>query len=284
MICGQQGSPGILASVSDSSKHPAANARSIDELRRSLLEDVVSGDVAAILGVSHESYVEAVVAGVRGTLADPVVQVVDTEALRQQGHFLDVALLDELHEWLDQVAAGSVPLQLLTGGSFPGADIASARRKARWITGSDVPTAAPVVSAPPRGSIEVDDTDIGRSVKAQVARATTMVRTQRTALAPLPRTAAKPAPTAAEPSTRSSAKGGPRSSPPPRQKIAAPIKSSSKPSRPEPAGRDSKFKDDPDARLKDRLTQLKEAFDSGLLTQAEYTRKKRELMRDFGAT
>jgi hypothetical protein len=51
--------------------------------------------------------------------------------------------------------------------------------------------------------------------------------------------------------------------------------------RPAPRGAE-KYQDDPNARLKDRLTQLKEAYDSGLLTQAEYTRKKNELMKGFG--
>jgi len=287
VICGQLRSPSILASVSDSTPRPTASAPTADGLRRSLLDDVVTGDLAAILGVPIERYVDAVVASYQDASSDPTLQVVDTEALKQQGCFLDVPLLDELHDWLNQVASGNVALRSLTGGSFPGAGVASARRKASWVTGADMNTAAPVVSAPPRGTIEVDDTDIGRAVKAQVARATTMVRTQRAALPPLPKSPPKPAAAEPKPDGRSSAKGGARSALPPRQKIKPPIKASTKssaaPSRASPGGPDSKFKDDPNARLKDRLAQLKEAYDSGLLTQAEYAHKKRELMRDFGA-
>ncbi|MBN2360364.1 MAG: SHOCT domain-containing protein [Deltaproteobacteria bacterium] len=260
--------------MSDQRQPATGQAPTAEQLRRSLLDDDSTGDVAAILGVPHEAYVAAVVEYWSDPAREPRARVVDAEALKQQGYFLDLASLEELADWLELVAAGEEVLRPLTGGSFPGAAIASARRKARWITGGEMKTSAPAVSEPPRGSIRVADTDVGRQVKDQVARATTMVRTQRAALPPLPRGQAKaPAPTSSsKPASATSSKPAPAA------------KSRPATAKHKPPGRGKEYQDDPSARLKDRLAQLKEAYDTGLLTQAEYARKKRELMKDFGTT
>ncbi|MBI4815366.1 MAG: hypothetical protein HY791_03870 [Deltaproteobacteria bacterium] len=149
----------------EATKKPRGLSRPVEVVRQDLLADKDTVEMAKVLGLTPEEFVEKVIGYAQNPEKEPELLVIDEEEAEEEG--LDIPSTADVQRWLRDVEEGKVqvgPVKLHQSDGFttdrPEVEVARA-------TGNPADLQAPPVEAP-RSQIVVEDTAMGSVLRQQL--------------------------------------------------------------------------------------------------------------------
>ncbi|MFH1809472.1 MAG: SHOCT domain-containing protein [Pseudomonadota bacterium] len=227
------------------------SGRPLSVVRAEVLADPETKQIADLLGLELEEYADMVMGYVENPDKDPELYVVDEAKLAEEGFELDVPSVEEMTEWLQAVERGEISLSPEEVKSRFASVEAAARRKARIAAGKVEADLAPWMGEEGSGLIHTSKDEKGRLITKQIQAEATKARTK-------------------------AAPGHGMAAPDENDEVDDDEQEDA-----EVEAREERGADSAGGSLTQRLQQLKEAYDAGLLTRAEFAKKKNKLLSEL---